>query len=431
MNRKPTIRDASKTESHATSAAPDALHKTATAARRDVFVGRQPIFDRQLNVIAYELLYRSSEVNQAGAIEPYQATARVILNTVVEIGLDTLVGSKRAFINVTRGFLLSGHVAMFPADRIGVEVEQGMAVDAEVLEVLRVLSSLGYTIALDGLIYHDSLRPLVTLADTVKLDVCAMDRPTLEKQVAFLRQFEIALLAKKVATQEVLRYCMDLGFDYVQGYFLCQPEVVQGKQMPTSRLSLLRVLAELQHPEVDFEKVEAVISQDVSLSYRMLRMVNSAYYATQREIDTIGRALRFLGTNTITGLTSLLLLANIDDKPHELLRTAMVRAKMCEQLSNAPDKDTFFLVGLLSVLDALMGCPMHELLQALPLTEDVTRALLSHEGVLGATLRCILAYERGNWHEAMSFGLDRESMVDAYLTAIAWADEMSHTLTQL
>ncbi len=433
MIQTPTVqlRDKSTANSHPPSASPDPHEAAPPPTMYNVFVGRQPIYDRQLDVIAYQLLFRSSVVNQAECVVPYQASAQVILNTIVDIGLDALVGDKRAFIVVTRGFLLSDHMLMFPSDRIGIGVPQDMVVDDEVLEVLRALSAQGYTIALDRFIYHDSLRPLVELADIIKLDVSDLDRPRLEEYVALLRQYEVTLLAEKVETQEEFRYCIDLGFDYVQGFFLCEPEVIKGQRIPANRLALAQVLAELQQPEVNFGKLEVLISRDVTLSYRMLRIINSAYYGIQRKTDTIGQALIFLGTTAITSLVSLLLLANIDDKPHDLLTTALVRAKMCELLVQEQKRrtgSTFFLVGLLSVLDAFLDRPMPDILASLPLSEAITQALLAHEGELGVTLRCVMAYERADWAEVDACGFEREVLVDAYLKAIAWADQMHSTL---
>ena len=204
---------------HASPAPDPSLEESTAPTTHDIFVGRQPIFDRQLNVVAYELLFRSSEVNEAGPLEPYQATAQVLLNTFLGIGLDTLVGDKRAFVNFSRGFLLLDYVQLFPADRVGIEVLENTVVDAELLEEVRSLSAQGYTIALDDFTYDDSLQPLVALADIIKLDVRALDRSALEEHVALLRQYEVKLLAEKVETRDEFTACQDLGFDYFQGYF--------------------------------------------------------------------------------------------------------------------------------------------------------------------------------------------------------------------
>jgi EAL and modified HD-GYP domain-containing signal transduction protein len=397
----------------------------------DVFVGRQPIYNRQLEVFAYELLFRSGEGNQAGVLDGDQATSQVVLNTFVEIGLEAIVGSKQAFINLTRDFILQDYSQVFPTDRVVVEVLENIPVDAELIEAVRELSAKGYTIALDDFIYRESLRALVEIADIVKVDILAQDRLALQEHVAVLRQYNVKLLAEKVETQDDFRYCKDLGFDYFQGYFFCKPEVIKGHRIPANRLVTLQLLAKLQDPETDFEELESIVSRDVSLSYKLLRVVNSAFYSLTRKVDSIRHALLLLGTRFITSWVSLIILAGIDDKPHELMITAMVRAKMCELLAQAlgrRNKDTFFTVGLFSALDALMDSSMEEVLGSLPLSDEIKAALLEYEGSLGAVLRCVLAYERSNWEEVCYLGLDRGTITRAYLEAIAWATKADDQL---
>ncbi len=404
------------------------LKETTPNPQGEVFVARQPIYDQHLNVIAYDLLFRRNEVNEAGNVEPYQASAQVLLNTFVEIGLDALVGDQRAFIRFSRGFLLLDYVKLFPAKRIGIEVKD-IEVSNDLIEAVAALSVQGYTIVLDDFIYDDTLLPLVELADIVKLDVSALERPELEEQVGLLRHTNVELLAKKVETQDDLAYCKDLGFTYFQGFFFCTPEIVSGRRLPANRLALLQLLGALQNPDAEFDELEALISRDASLSYRLLSIANSAYYARAQKIDTIRQGLLLLGMKAITSTVSLLLLAHVEDKPHELLITAILRAKMCELLAvemRHEEHEKFFLVGLFSVLDALMDRPMQEVLQALPLQDDIAQALLEQQGILGTILTCVLAYERGKWKEASSCGLDSEEIVDAYLNAISWTNEMSH-----
>jgi EAL and modified HD-GYP domain-containing signal transduction protein len=360
-----------------------------------------------------------------------QATSQVILNTFMEIGLDTIVGEKRAFINLTRDFFLQEYSAVFPAKRVVLEVLEDIPVDAALLAAVRRLSGQGYTIALDDFVYHERLRPLVELADIVKVDVLAMDRKTLCEHSVLLRQHNVRLLAEKVETREVFKFCKALGFDYFQGYFFCKPEVIKGQRVPANRLATLQLLARLRDPDVEFRELETLMSRDVALSYKLLRLVNSAFYSLPRKVDSLRQALSLLGTKFLTTWVSLLILAGFDDKPLELMVTAMVRAKMCELLAQAlgrSDTDTFFTVGLFSALDALMDSSMEEILKSLPLSDDLAAALLRHEGRLGSALACVLAYERGNWPAVVCPGLDNAAITGAYLHAITWAAKTSATL---
>ena len=409
------------------------LASDVASARHACFVGRQPIYDRRLEVIAYEVLFRRGAVAQADVLDGDHATAQVLLNTFLEIGLDAVVGQQRAFINCTRGMLLQDMVQVFPPERVGIEVLEDIVVDSDLLVAVRGLATQGYLIALDDFHYQDALRPLLELADVVKLDICALDRPRLDEHVTLLRAYDVKLLAEKVETHDDFQYCKDLGFDYFQGYFFCRPDLITGRRTPLNRLALLQLLAELQRPEVEFRTLEALCSRDAALSYKLLRIINSAFYGLPRKVESIRHALHLLGLKTLTTWASLLLLARIDTKPHELLRTAMVRAKMCEQLGQAMGQDgseTFFLVGLFSVLDALLDHPLPEVLAALPLADAISQALLHHEGVLGATLRCVLAYERGTWEEVHDLGLAPEVLMHAYLAAIAWTTATSAALPQ-
>jgi c-di-GMP-related signal transduction protein len=397
----------------------------------DIFVGRQPIYTRQLDVYAYELLFRSGESNRADITNGDRATSQVILNAFMEIGLDTVVGQKLAFINLTRDFILQDYSRVFPANRVVMEVLEDIPVDAELIAAVRRLSTQGYTIALDDFIYHDDLQPLVEIADIIKVDVLALDRMAVQEHVVLLRQYDVKLLAEKVETQDDFKYYRDLGFDYFQGYFFCRPEVIKGHRVPANRFVALQTLARLQNPDVGFRELEEIISRDVSLSYKLLRMINSAFYSLPRRVDSLRRALAMLGTRMISTWVGLIILSGIDDKPHELMVTAMVRAKMCERLAQAlaqASQDAFFTVGLFSALDALMDSPMQEVLESLPLADDVKAALLSYEGLLGTVLRCVLSYERGAWHEVHCASLDRAAITDAYLQAIAWAAETSSQL---
>ena len=396
----------------------------------EIFVGRQPIYTQQLDVFAYELLFRSGELQHAGVTDGNQATAQVLVNTFLELGLETLVGSKRAFVNLTRDFLLQDYSLVFPADRVVLEVLEDVEVDDDVLAALRHLSAQGYIIALDDFFYQEHLRPLVELADIIKIDVLASGRTTVAEHVKLLRHYDVQLLAEKVETQEDFTYYKTLGFDYFQGYFFCRPDVVKGQRSPTNRLVILELLARLQSPETTFHELEALISRDVSLSYKVLRAANVAIYTGARKVGSIQQALQLIGLTAMTNIVSLFLLANIDDKPHELLNTAMVRAKMCEQLAKRMQQSqsaTSFTVGLLSVLDAFMDRPMPDILPMLPLADDIVEALLAHEGRLGATLRCVLAYERGDWETVQHLGCPRDLLVQTYLEALKWATEMHDT----
>jgi EAL and modified HD-GYP domain-containing signal transduction protein len=405
----------------------------STTSTPQILVGRQPIYTQQREVFAYEVLLHRHESYQGEAMKKYQDTSQLIVNALVDIGLEAIVGQKRALINLTGGSLILDYALTLPPDQVVIGVVESMLLNDIPLEHVHDLSAYGYLIAVDHVMVRDYRDLLEDIANIITVDISALDPVTLEQHIAPLRRSEVALLAKNVMTPDDFAACKDLGFTYFQGDFLCQPDVVKGRRSPTNRLALLHLLAKLQDPEIEFSEVEELISHDVSLSYRVLRVVNSAFFGLPRQIDSLRQGLLLLGLRSIMRWVSMILLTGIDDKPHELLTTAMIRARMCEQLALAMEQDkqeTFFLVGLFSVLDALVDTPMPEVLPTLPLADDVTQALLSYEGMLGTVLRCVLAYERGQWNDVTCPGLDSETILNAYMEAIFWASEVGSTLAR-
>ena len=386
----------------------------------EVLVSRQAIYNPQLDVIAYTLCFHNREMPD------YQATAQGLLTSFLERGIEALVGPKRVFLPLTRGFVLMGYGTAFPPERVVLVLPAALTEDEEMLEVLHEVSAQGYAIAMaDNLLYAPP-PSFVEHATFLTLNVSTLDRPALEQRVACLQAYALPLVAQQVQTWDDFQYCRDLGFAYFHGTFVCQPTVLTSQRLPTNHLALLSLLAALQDPVVTIDTLVSLISRDVALSYRILRAINTAAYGQVRPITSIPQAVRLLGVTAITRWTTLMLLTEIRDKPSELMTLAMVRAMMCEQWAQtlAPHHtDSCFLVGLFSVLDAFMDRPMPEVLRALPLAEELQRALLDHAGSLGAILHSVLAYERGNWDEAMHLGLDQNSLVDAYLHALAWAVE--------
>lgn len=396
-------------------------------------VARQAIFDCEQEVVGYELLFRRKvEDEDAQFDDRDSASTQVILDTFLTIGLEQIVGSAPAFLNLTRNFFLSSQKIPFPKERVVLEILEGQSFDPPYVEAIRSYSRAGYRIALDDFVYDPSYEPLLDFADIVKLDVLALTPRELEQQLARLAPYDVVLLAEKVETPEHFEYCRELGFDLYQGYFLCRPNVVSGQRLPANRLATLRLLAKLQDPQVQLSQLERLIREDLSLSYKLLRLINSAFYALPQRIESIRQTLVLLGVQQIRSWVSLLTLSSLEDKPSELTVTAMVRAKMCEKLAEAAgqmNSDVFFTVGLFSTLDAMLDVPMEELLEGLSLAEDLRDALLGrHEGPMGDALNCVLAYERGRFEDVHFRSLPAGDIRDCYLEAIEWAHGASREL---
>lgn len=386
-------------------------------------VGRQPIYGRNVDVFGYELLFRNSAINTASFEDGDAATAQVMLNTFIEIGLDQIVDQHLAFINLTRDFVLGNYCVALPKERVVLEVIENLQVDQELIDALRRLSQQGYRIALDDFVYHESLTPLVELADIIKVDVLELDRKTIEAHVGLLRQYPVKLLAEKVETHEDFEFCRDLGFDYFQGYFFCKPNIIAGKPMPANRMAILALLAQLHDPAIKITHLERILQEDLSVSSQVLRYINSSFFAMPKQVDSINEAVYMVGTERLRTWASLLMLARLQEKPLELLVTAMVRARMCEQLGRAqhvPDPDKYFAVGLFSVLDGVLDQSIQDIVRALPLSEDIRQALTDRHGAMGLMLDRVMAYERGEWDVALGGGEEAENIKSAYLKAISW-----------
>jgi c-di-GMP phosphodiesterase len=403
------------------------------AIASNIFVGRQPIFDRKQEVVAYELLYRAgNEGNYAEFPDGDRATTEVIINSVLDIGLDSIVGAHPAYFNLTGSFIRGDHPLPLDKSQVVLEILEDIEPDEHVIEGMRELAANDFIIALDDFVFSDKFIPLLEIAYIVKLEVMGQNEADLRERITQLEPFQVKLLAEKVETHEEFEMCKELGFDYFQGYFLCKPHIVEGHSMPANRLVILSLLAKLQDPDADIDELEQLIVQDVSLTYRLLRFINSAAFALGKEIESVHRALVLIGTNTIKKWVNLLLLARIDDKPRELMRTALIRGRMCEllaELHNHPrDRDQYFTCGLFSVLDALMDRPMEELLAELPLSVEVKQALLENEGEAGKVLTEVLNYEKGAWQELLETGISASDFRHSYLQAVLWADESMGSL---
>ena len=402
-----------------------AIAEAGSGDAMPAFVARQPIYDRRMEVEAYEMLFRASESD--GRIQDADAaTASTVLTTFADIGLHSLVGGRTCFVNVTREFIANDFARLLPADRVALEVKREAAADPDVRERLSELAKMGYTICLVGFVARPDSMPLLEIAHIVKLDVLDFTDEQLHEQVAALRPYPVRLAAQGIDDPERFQTCLDAGFDLFQGSFFSQPKTVTGKGIPSNRVCQMQLVAALQDPEGELEGLDEAISRDLGVSYRLLRFVNSAYFSLPRKVNSVHEAIVLLGQRNVRSWATLVTLAGLDYRPSELLRTAITRARMCELLArrmSARDPESFFTVGLFSVLDAFMGTTMEDVLAELPLAADVAAALLDLSGEMGAVLSWVLAYESGGFSALDGAGPAAERILrDAYLEAIAWAD---------
>lgn len=398
-------------------------------------LARQPIFNRKMQVVAYELLCRSCDLNEYTADGGDMASSQVLLHTFTELSIHSVVGHHQAFINFTRTLLMTP--PPFDRRQLVVEVLEGQQIDAQMLHSLRSLREQGYTIALDDFELTDETRDLIPYADIIKLDVLQLSPQQIREHIAYLKPFGLTLLAEKVETYEMLEYCKDAGFDLFQGYFLARPKVIKGRRITENKQAVLQLLSVLHDPDVPLERVEQLVARDPMLSYKLLRLVNSAAFALPRTIESLRQAITLLGLNIIKNWVNLLAMANLGDKPVELSIAALTRARMCEiiaaTMSGKKRQDTFFTVGLLSTLDAFMDAPLEVLLGNISLSEQLNEALLKHLGDEGKVLDIVEHYERAEWDKIDweylgSRSISPDTLSHIYLDALGWVTKTMETM---
>lgn len=393
---------------------------------QDIFIARQPIYDSRLEVIGYELLFRASDTYFAEFTSGHEASSRVIVNSFINIGIERLVGSSLAFINVPEQLVLNDALLPMFHEQTVLEVLEDIPPTPEVIAGLRRLKSRGFKIALDDFVYQPAYRPFLELADFVKIDIENMRPDEIAEQLVQLRSYPVKLVAEKVETEDMYVLCKAQGFGYFQGYFFCRPRTLTERTLPPNEVVVLALLQQLNDPALDASELEKTLAGDVTLSYKLLRYVNSAAFGMRREIESLKDAIILVGLNTIRNWATLILLGSINTgRPKELIKVAMIRARMCELLAekqNPAIKPQMFIVGLLSVLDVIMEIPMANLLDHLALSAPIKFALLQQEGEHGALLQQTILYEQAQWEMLLNMCVDRNSVVSAYLEAVHWAD---------
>ncbi len=392
-------------------------------------LARQPIFTSELNVCGYELLYRAAPSARGSGLftpspaEETAASAATLMAALTDIGLDAIVGHRTAWVNVGGALLLNDLASVLPPERVVLEVLETVAVSPEVVDALAALRRAGYRIALDDVVFRPGLEPLLELADVVKVDVVGGDWDAIERQAAWLGRYPAALLAEKVETHEALQRCRELGFTLFQGNVLSTPRLVASRRASTDCAVRAQLAARLNDPEVGIAELAGLIEADVTLSYRLLRYVNSAHAGLSEPVSSIRQALVLVGLRRVRSWATLLVLSDTGPGRRELVVTALLRAEMCERLARgvgvAPGEA--FLAGLLSAVDALVDLPLAEALDEVPIPDRLRVALLKHEGQLGDLLERVLAYERGDFAAATRPPLDAATLTRAYLSATAWA----------
>lgn len=407
----------------------------------EIFLGRQPILDRDQRVVAFELLFRSGRTQAAGVTDDMQATASVIQHAFSEMGAQAVLGHHLGFINVNAEMLLSDLVEILPREQVVLELLETVTVTDAVVARCHALKQMGYRIALDDFVFDDSYRPLLALADIVKIDLMQHTDDALRALVGQLRQWPVKLLAEKIDSHEQADFCRALGFELFQGYYFAKPAVLSVKRANPAQLALLELL-DLVLADADTAEIERVFKQNANLTYNLLRLVNSAGGGAVRKIETVSQALMLLGRKQLQRWLQLLVFTLQEGTPYPspLLLMAAARGRMMELLAqrrggDAALRDQAFMAGIFSLIENVIGKPLAEILQDLNLGDTMNAALLRREGTLGALLDLVESVEQQDLGHTLTLldaagGLSLSDLTVAEIEAMVWthqiADESSH-----
>lgn len=394
------------------------------------FIARQPIFDQMQRVIGYELLFRSDLDNYCKAVDMTLASSTVISDSLSIFGIDQLTNGKRAFINLCRESLLSGVTALLPRNGVTIEIIETVEPDEAVIDACRRLKAEGFRIALDDFVDRPEMRPLLELADYIKIDVLVTPVDELARVTArLLQQFpQTWLLAEKVETREVFDRCAKLGLSLFQGYFFARPTIISGRDISGAKLNYLRLLREIWGAHYDIGRVEQILKSDVSIAYKLLRYVNSAAFGVRNRVTSLREAVVLLGQDQVRNLAALWAMAGLGkDSPEALLALSVTRGRFCEVLAPLAGLDAnqpeLFLLGMFSVIDAMVGRPMADIVSQLPISEPVRAGLADATGPLRPVLDCVIAYEQGDWARVAAFatahGVDADAIPALYVDAVS------------
>jgi len=400
----------------------------AQPGRQEVAVVRHPIADARNIVVGYELRFGGS-VDLGDPAMDAKATSALLVEAFGDIGLETLAGRHPAWVTIARNFLVEIGPPPVRPDRAVLQIKAYSARE-DLLAILQKLARSGYTLALDE--YEgqliDNVEELMGLCSIVRVDVGAVSAEDLPRILRVPKMQGAMLVAVNVGDHAAFERCKALGFTYFQGEYFAQPRTFRHQGVATSGLGSLRRLAELTAGDVSFEDLEQIISSDVGLSLKLLRYVNSAFFALPRTVSSVREALTLLGVRTVRRWAVVMAISALPDVHDELVSLALRRARMCEMLGGSalPDeRETLFTIGLFSVADALLDSPMAEVLDSLPFTEEIQLALLRREGPKGELLSSVIAYERGEFPNAGSGGV---SLAGAYRAALEWADDAGRAI---
>lgn len=366
------------------------------------YVARQPIFKRDMTVIGYELLFRDSEKNSFPVGVPGDvSTANVLINSFLNMDFEDVVDGKVALVNFPIESLREELPSLMPSKKIIVEILETVKPNEETFQIIRKLHRQGYILALDDFVFDEKWLPILKYIKLIKFDLRATPLETILHHLPKLKKMKVKLLAEKVETREEYQQCRDFGFDYFQGYFFSKPEIISGNEASVSDYLIMQIYHEALKDDINFNKISKLFEQESTLTYQILKLVNNALEA-ETDINSVKQALVFLGEKRVRQFVCLLATGKLGkNKPAELVKLAFIRSVFCDQLAvhtrYRKQKEDLFFVGLLSTMDALLDKSMHDIMEELPVNENVKKCLVERKGDYYIFLKLIESIEQADW----------------------------------
>ena len=400
------------------------------------FLARQPILNRARELFGYELLFRDGIQNCCQELN-LEFASTSLLDTSLLIGFEKITAGRPMFINCPRDFLVRDYLSLFPAGAVVAEILESVKPDQEIIDACIRLKHRGFRIALDDFVDSPGWAPLVVLADIIKVDFRMTDRKEQGALVSRHAGKKIRMLAEKVETQEEYRAAMKMGYSLFQGYFFCRPEMMRHGELPASKLAYLELLRAAAASEFDIEELALKIKHEASLTFRLLRYLNSAAFGLRAEVHSVPHALSLLGERELRKWIAVISVGVLaDGKPDELMTVPLVRGRFCELLAPlagvAAHANDLFLMGLLSVMDAILDQPLETVLAELPVSREIKDALLAGKGVYCGLLEIAVAHERADWDKVSSLAretrISEEQISAMYVEAVDWSAALGRTV---
>ncbi|MBV1786581.1 HDOD domain-containing protein [Marinobacterium sp. D7] len=390
-------------------------------------IARHPIFDSQQRVIAYELNYhRDTNLGDMMAMDPdASSSSEVILSTYTSISDQGEVKRVPAFLPVPLEMINSSTMPKLPTKQVVLMISAPTGRHSECASALRQILKDGYRVTLEIGNYTPDLAPLLKMANIVKLDVSLMQEDELKARVRELLPHKVTLLASNIQSIEQLEHCIEAGFKLFEGSFLSRPKVIKGRRVSANQVTLMQLIQELQKPNTKPEVLEELIIRDPVLTYKLLRIVNSAAYSLVRKVESIAEAVVLLGMDQVRKWATLIAMTNQDNKPEELSRALLIRGRMCELIAEGekrPNAASYFMTGMMSGLHVMLDIDQQTMLEQVPLGDDIKSAIANHEGDMGRILEQATAYENGDWEE-LPADFNVTLFESAYRNSLHWAKE--------